>query len=433
MKKFYTVLSFELTNYFKNKSYMITTIIAAVLFSSLLFLPRIFDMSSILGTSTTEQTPEITITDQTTSDLDTSSDNNASSSIKKSKTYAYFDEGNLFTDSKELDQAFPEVNWILAPSVDEVKNLVESDKAEAGFVIKSYEEYDYYIYNKSMYDSKKNRFESMLSTLYEQQYCKENNLDYNTIHTVFNHSIHSTETVLGKNMAQSYWYCYVFVILVFMIIIFYGIMIATSITTEKSNRSIEVLITSTDANCLLFGKVIAGAIASIFQVGIILGGILISYQINVDAWGHMLDIVLDIPGNVLITFALFGLGGYLFYAFLYGAMGALVSKTEDINKSAGGIQMIIMIVYFIVLFQLQNIDGIAVKIASFLPFSSYSAMFARVAMGTVAQWEVIVSFIILVISNILVGILGAKIYRMGTLRYGNPIKLSNALKSLKQK
>ena len=139
--------------------------------------------------------------------------------------------------------------------------------------------------------------------------------------------------------------------------------------------------------------------------------------------------LLDIPANVLVTYALFGLGGVLFYTFIYGAFGALVSKTEDINKSAGSIQMVIMIVYFITLFQLMNIDGIAMKVLS---ISSYSAMFARVAMGNVAVWEVVVSFIILVASIIGVGMIGSSIYRMGTLRYGNPIKITTAIKSLRK-
>ena len=140
----------------------------------------------------------------------------------------------------------------------------------------------------------------------------------------------------------------------------------------------------------------------------------------------------NIPAEVLISFAFFGLGGYLFYAFLYGAMGALVSKTEDISKSSGGLMMVVMIVYFIALLQLTNVDGIAMKVLSFLPISSYSAMFVRIAMGTVNTWEIIVSFVILVASIFGAGILGAKIYRMGTLRYGNPIKLTAALKDLKK-
>ena len=136
--------------------------------------------------------------------------------------------------------------------------------------------------------------------------------------------------------------------------------------------------------------------------------------------------------EVLLAFAFFGLGGYLFYAFLYGAMGALVSKTEDISKTVSGLMMVIMVVYFFSLMQLTNIDGTIIKVLSFLPVSSYSTMFARIAMGTVASWEIIVSFLILVASIFGAGVLGAKIYRMGTLRYGNPISLTKALKDLKK-
>ena len=128
---------------------------------------------------------------------------------------------------------------------------------------------------------------------------------------------------------------------------------------------------------------------------------------------------------------MFGIGGFLFYAFLYGALGALVSKTEDVNKSIGSLQMLVMIVYFVVLFSLDNVDGTLMKVCSFLPVSSYSAMFVRIAMGNVEVWEIAVSFVILVVSTIGVGWLASKIYRMGTLRYGNPISIKNALKNLK--
>ena len=146
----------------------------------------------------------------------------------------------------------------------------------------------------------------------------------------------------------------------------------------------------------------------------------------------MLDMILHIPAGVLLTFAAFGLGGYLFYAFCFGAMGALVSKTEDVSKTSGGLIVIIMIVYFFALLQLTNIEGPVIKVLSFLPISSYSTMFARIAMGTVAPWEIIVSLLILIASIFGTGVLGAKLYRMGTLRYGNPIKFSTALKDLKK-
>ena len=218
-----------------------------------------------------------------------------------------------------------------------------------------------------------------------------------------------------------------------MIIIFYGVMVATSVTQEKSNRTIEVLVTSADTKILFFGKVLAGTIAALCQAGVLMLAVVGAYKINQSVWGGILDMLLDIPADVIVTYALFGLGGVLFYTFIYGAFGALVSKTEDLNKSVGSIQMVIMVVYFVTLLQLGNIDGTAMKVLSYLPFSSYSAMFARVAMGNVAVWEIVVSFIILVGGIIAVGIAGSAIYRMGTLRYGNPIKITTAIKSLCKK
>ena len=422
MKKFLVVLQYELKNYFKNKSYMISTIFLIALVGIGMFLPRFFDMSGILGTpQKTESGQNVNESDKSKSDQD----------AKELKNMIIYDKTGSLNDLTLLNSVFSDVKWQIATNENDVKNSVKEDKSEAGFVVNSLTSYDYYIYDKSMSDSNTYSFNGIMTTINQINYCAANGLDYSTVVTAFNPTISSNEQILGKDMTQNFWYCYILVIVIFMAIIIYGIMIATSVTQEKSNRTIELLITSTNSNSLLFGKVIAGTIASIGQVGAILCVAVFSYRINEVAWGNKLDMILAIPNNVLLTYGLFGIGGFLFYAFIYGAMGALVSKTEDINKSAGGVQMIIMIVYFVVLIQLSNINGIAIKIASFLPFSSYSAMFARVAMGTVAPWEIALSFFILVASIVLVGMFGAKIYRMGTLRYGNPIKLSNAIKFLK--
>lgn len=417
MKNFKTILTFELKNYFENKTFLISTILISVVAIVCMFIPRFSDVFGEKKDAVVK-TEEIGDSEQET--------------ITYDNKMIIFDPESIV--SKEMfSQTFPQTELLIAESKEDVIEMVESNKAKAGFVMNSATNYEYYVFNKGLYDSTQNSFYQMIQVLSRMEYCSKNNLDYDELEMAYHVGITSTVEVLGKDAMSNYWYCYGLVIIVFMLIIFYGIMIATSVTTEKSNRSIEVLVTSTNPTSLLFGKVFAGAIASLLQASILLGSVLGSYQFNRDAWGSRLDMIFNIPAEVLITFAFFGLGGYLFYAFIYGMVGALVSKTEDINKSAGSIQMIIMIVYFVVLFQLQNIDGIAIKIASFLPISSYSAMFARVAMGKVEIWEIIISFIILVVSIIGIGIFGAKVYRSSTLRYGNPIKLRTILKSLKNK
>lgn len=422
MKKFLTVYEFELKSYMKNKSFVVTTIVLAVLLFGVMFLPRVFDISDMLGIESTKT--------EAVSGEDTNAEDTGD--VEAATGLGLVDEQGVFADVTVLEQAFGnDVTFQVMKNEKELKRAVEQEDVAAGFDVKDDLHYEYYVLNREMFDENQAIFEEVLSMIHQQRFCEEQGIDYASFMAEYNASVDCTEQILGKDAEDNYWYCYALVIVIFMMIILYGVMVATSVTVEKSNRSIEVLVTSIDAKYLLFGKVFAGATAAILQLGLILAAVLGGYAINHTFWGDALDMVLDIPGEVLAAFAVFGIGGFLFYAFLYGAMGALVSKTEDINKTAGTLQMVIMIVYFAVLFQLQNPDGIVMKVCSFLPFSSYSAMFVRIGMGTVAMWEIVVSAVILFASIFGVGWLAAKIYRMGTLRYGNPIKLSTALKNIK--
>ena len=416
MKRFAIVLKYELKEYFTNKVFMGLTVVLAVLGVAALFLPRFVDMSGFTGVQVTDGSGEETEGD---------------GGEGEESLYLYVDQAGVLQE-EALGGMFPGVLWQEAEDADALRAAVEAQEAEAGFVITGATQYEYYVYNKAMTDSNTAVFDQAMKLFYRMNYSREKGWDLGEIAAMYDVPITVTEQILNKDSGSNYWYCYVLVIIVFMLIVYYGQMIAVSVTNEKSNRAIEVLVTSTSPNSLLFGKVIAGAIGGVFQMGVILGAVLLSYQLNRDQWGGMLDMFLHIPGDVLLAFAFFGLGGYLFYAFLYGAMGALVSKTEDISKSVSGLMVVVMGVYFFSLFQLMNVDGTVIKVLSFLPISSYSTMFARVAMGSVAAWEIVVSFLILVLSIIGTGVLGAKLYRMGTLRYGNPIKIGTALKDMRK-
>lgn len=413
MKKFGVIFQYELMNYIKNKSYVITTVIIALVAGIIMFVPNFIDIGSVTGENKNDVSDE-------------------NSGADSDSTILVYDKSGMVTDISFIQNFYPDDAIKKASGENELVDKVKADEVSAGFVVNSLTDYDYYVYNQSMTDDNQVVFTQVMTVLNQMVYCQKNGIDYASLTQAFNPQIDCHENILGKDMGSNYWYCYGLVMIIFMIIIMYGSMVATSVTQEKSNRTMEVLVTSVDTNLLFFAKVLAGAVAALIQSAVMLGTVLISYKINQDKWGGMLNMVLDIPANVLVVFALFGIGGFLFYTFIYGAMGSLVSKTEDINKSAGGVQMVIMIVYFITLASLTDVDGIMIKVTSFLPVSSYSAMFARVAMGSVNTWEIVVSFIILVASIVVVGIIGAKIYRMGTLRYGNPIKLSNAFKSIKE-
>ena len=420
MKQFFNVLSFELSNYFKNKGYLITTILISILLIVGLSLPSVFDMSKLIPQLSSNNS-EIT-------------ENTEKGDESKDKTnYIIMDTNNIISDKNILETAFPNSTWTIVNSKDEAENLIKSGDAKAGFIVESLNKYSYLVDNSGFTDTNQMIFENILSTLNQIEYAQNNNLNIDELQSVINIQFESEINILGKDSAGNFFYVYIFIFAMYMMILLYGQLIAVSVTSEKSNRAIEVLVTSANSNSLIFGKVIGAALASFLQVAIILGSGMISYTLNSKAWNGLLDGVFKVPSNILLTFIIFGSIGYLFYSFIFGALGALVSKTEDISSSIGPVTMIFVVVFFISMFGLTNSDSLLIKIASFIPFSSSMTMLIRVSLGTVSNIEIIISFIMLLLSTILTALGAAKIYRLGTLMYGNPIKLKNALKWLKVK
>ena len=168
------------------------------------------------------------------------------------------------------------------------------------------------------------------------------------------------------------------------------------------------------------------------SASVILGAGFAAYGITKEAWNGMLDFLFNIPTNVLLVYAVFAVLSYVLYAFVFGMLGALVSKTEDISKSSTPVLLIYIVSFMIAMFGMtSDSNSLLMKVASYIPFTSGNAMFIRVSMGSVAIWEVVISAVILIASCVAAGVFAAKIFRFGTLHYGNPIKLGTALKKVK--
>lgn len=405
MKQFLIVLQFELMHFFKNKAYIVTTTLLSVLLAGILCAPMVMQMFS---SDDTEETP----------------------SGEKSEYVIAGDEANL-PAQQLLTVLFEDGNFTFKSNAEEVKEAVKNGDAQAGFIVDSLTSYQYVVNNTSMSDVTQQKFNEVMKKNYQFRKTQELGIDYAQVDEIYQTPMQSEAIVLGKDGVSNYFYTYILIFALYFLIIFYGQLIASGVASEKSNRAIEVLVTSARPNCLIFGKVIAGALAGIIQFGIILASCGISYQFAKDAWGGALDMLFNIPMEAILSFSAFGILGYLFYSFIFGAIGALASKTEDINSSSTPITIIFVISFMVTSFGMNNTDSIMMVIASYVPFSSFMSMFVRVAMGSVSMVEVAISLLILAGSTIFIGMMAAKIYRMGTLRYGNPIKMKDAIKQLK--
>ena len=415
MKQFLTVLKFELNNYFKNKSFVLTTIVLMVLAAGIIALPGLLmgrdDSSSVSGGAESGEAAEET-----------------------DGTVALFDKNGNISDQAAFGEAMGmNIEWVICTDSAQVEDAVNEGNAEAGFIVEDLLHYTYVVENRSMSDTLQGAFSQAAAMSWRAQTLTEEGLDPAEIESLYQVQPQYETQILGKDSAGSYAYTYMLIMILYFLLIFYGQMIATSVTSEKSNRAIEILVTSVDSNSLIFGKVLAGAIAGLIQCVLILGSAVGTYQIFRESWGGLLDNVFDIPVPVWAAFGVFGMMGYLLYAFCFGMLGALVSKTEDISKASMPVLMIYIISFFIAIMGLNDSNSLLVRVASFIPFTSSNGMLIRISMGSVEMWEIIVSGALLAVFCVGAGILAAKIFRFGTLMYGNPIKFTTALKKIREK
>lgn len=242
--------------------------------------------------------------------------------------------------------------------------------------------------------------------------------------------------------------------LLMMFIIIYGNMVMRSVIEEKTNRIIEVIISSVKPFKLMMGKIIGTTLAGVtqFMIWVLIGGgllILLSNYLGLDPTaaqipaGNMgatdLDkielITLDILRLPLLKLALFFIlyfiGGYFLYSSIYAAIGAAVDSETDTQQFMLPIIMPLMLAIYVGFFAvIDNPHGTVSTLFSYIPLTSPIVMLMRIPFG-VAWWELLISIAILIATFIFTVWLGSKIYRVGILMYGKKPTYKELIKWLK--
>lgn len=411
MKQFGKILKFELMGYLRNKVFVGITVFLVVAIALAMFIPNIisaFDSDENAESITPQDRPVMLVwaEDARLSEL----------------VCEYFSEAFVGYEVKNADG-----------DIEGLKSEITSGDAECAFVMDSAASYTYYVNNLSMYDTNTQVADSVLQSVYRINAMVQNGLTPEQASEILSVQIKSNTETLGKDQMQNFFYTYVMIFALYMVILLYGQMVATNVATEKSSRAMEVLITSAKPTSMMFGKVIASCIAGFIQLVAVFGTAILFYNINRDQFSNpLLSSLFDIPIHLFVYMVVFFVLGFLIYAFLYGAIGSTASKLEDINTSVMPITFLYIIAFFVVIFSMTSgdVDNILIKVCSYIPFTSPMAMFTRIAMSTVAWYEIAVSIVILIGSVIGVGFISAKIYRVGVLLYGTPPKISAILKAV---
>lgn len=244
--------------------------------------------------------------------------------------------------------------------------------------------------------------------------------------------------------------------LIMMFIIIYGNLVMRSVIEEKTNRIIEIIVSSVKPIHLMLGKIIGTTLAGLLQflIWIAIGGVImfisqLFFNVNPselpaseiaptisDTPQSMINVYLkeifQLPLFTMIaSFLLFFIGGYFLYSSIYAAIGAAVDNETDSQQFMFPIITPLMLAMYVGFFTvLKDPHGTIAMVFSFIPFTSPIVMLMRIPFG-VPLWQIIISISILFATFLFIVWMSAKIYRIGILMYGKKPSWKEMYKWLK--
>lgn len=411
MKDLKTVIGFTMKEMVKRKSFIISTIIILILIVIGFNVPNI--IKAFKGNSSEAEKDKLLIVD----------------------TENIF-EGTLNSlNNMELGYEANTTNENI--SFEKIKEKIENKEIDEAIIIeKNQENYKirYIIEDATMVQKIPTTLENAISSIYSNLQISKLGLTEEQIKGItpnFEFSIEQTEEqkVSGN----------VFAMMLMSLVLFYAIyfcayQVSSSITTEKTSKIMETLVTSTSPRTIVLGKTIGIGIVGLVQVCLIVGTAIISAKMCLDE--NLVNSVLDVskitPYLGIVTIIYFILG-YFAYALLYALTGSTVSKPEDIQSANTPVALIAVIGFYLSYFTMMNPTSDLNVLASMLPISSPFCMPFRIMMGLANTTDALISIAILLITILIVAKVAIKIYSNAILNYGTKMSFKDMVNIYKDK
>ena len=249
---------------------------------------------------------------------------------------------------------------------------------------------------------------------------------------------------------------FLFTFMIYMFVMSYGGMVMQGVMEEKTNRIMEIIVSSVKPFQLMMGKIIGIALVGFVQIaiwGVMLTAILTAVSFimgtpevatpptmmggdaamqTVVAEAQAGNPVTEILGalpivELLIMFVLYFIGGYLLYASFFAAVGASINAQEDSSQFMMPVILIMIFGLYAALYGAENPDGPLAFYASLFPLTSPIVMMVRIPFG-VPLWQEILSLALLFTTAIFIVWMSGRIYRVGILMYGKKPTVKEIIK-----
>lgn len=408
MKDIVTVMKFTIKDMVKRKSFIISTLIILILIVIGFNVPNI--IKNLSGDSTGDK-------------------------------FLIVDNKNVFEGTlenlKQMDLGYEFEITNADLKFEDIKQKIEDKEINKAIIINPENEkikISYIVENTTMMDEVPEGCINALTSIYSNLQISKLGLTEKQLQSItpnFDFSLEQTEEESASGN--------IFVMMIMSIVLFYAIyfcayQVSSSITTEKTSKIMETLVTSTSPRTIVLGKTIGIGLVGLLQMILIVATALISAKAFLEP--GLLESVLDmsnITPYLGIMTALYFILGYLSYALLYALTGSTVSKPEDIQSANTPVALLAVIGFYLSYFTMMNPTSDLNLFASLFPISSPFCMPFRIMMGLASTTDVVISIAILIVTIIVIARVAIKIYSNAILNYGTKMGIKDIVKIYKDK
>ena len=412
------VIKFTFKELIKNKSYKLTTLFLVAITIIAFNIPNI---SNYFNKSNKTNTDKNKI-------------------VNKQKVYIY-DEFKVLNDINNDLNKHPVYKFEIKNEKADLNQLSKNvnDKKEVIYIVKEVKNYNITIAGlknqNNTFSTYTTDIEQYINSSYKKHLINKLNISDNEKQLLSNDISFITENTIKNNgdINKNANIAMFGMVFIFYIVLFYSIAVGTSITTEKTNKVVETLLTSTSPLNIIVGKVIGVGLTGILQMSIVIVTAIISSQIFLPK--EYMTILLqniNLSPVIILGFLYYFIFGFLIYAFLIACVGATVTKQEEVQQAQAPFSFLLIIGFYLSIFG-SNSKGILNTIATYLPISSPFINTMNLLSRKLSIIDIILPMLVLLIFTAIVAYISSIIYKKVIMNYGTRIKGIALLKELFRK